>query len=368
MRRTPSLSISIPSTSGAVPSHPRPAPPPPPQHVTLALDPARRPPRRLGHSRNPSRDSPLSSTPAENYIGERDGGTGPLSPGKPRPAGAASKSRRCSGPLAHAHHHHHHHGAVAGGGGISPAFRAPRTPYPFGTNGSAAGAGSVPNSAGPTVPGTPRFWTSQRHSSQHQHSQPGAMLERTLSESTMATYTSFDLQHPRTPDEDPASAAGGEGAGVGAGDGAWRGVGTRAKRWWRGWFGLGGGGRRGRCEPDADLEYGDGYGSGVGAGAAGGGIAAEGQKQQQQQQHRPLLPAVDERSPLLASPFRDRDLVRPPATAVTAQTRWQYVWSETKCYAKHMLPPILVFVVLVLVIALLAYQQAVRRIARPPSS
>lgn len=38
-----------------------------------------------------------------------------------------------------------------------------------------------------------------------------------------------------------------------------------------------------------------------------------------------------------------------------------------RCSAsQHMLPPILFFVVLVLVIALLAYHQAVRRIVHPP--
>ncbi|BGP29122.1 hypothetical protein JCM10296v2_000860 [Rhodotorula toruloides] len=49
-------------------------------------------------------------------------------------------------------------------------------------------------------------------------------------------------------------------------------------------------------------------------------------------------------------------------------TNWEYVWSETVCYAKHMLPPILFFVVLVLVVALLAYHQAVRRIVHPPKA
>ncbi|GAA5945187.1 uncharacterized protein JCM15063_006365 [Sporobolomyces koalae] len=44
------------------------------------------------------------------------------------------------------------------------------------------------------------------------------------------------------------------------------------------------------------------------------------------------------------------------------QTKWQYVWGEVQCYAKHMLPPILLFVVLVLVVALFAYKHAIRRI------
>ncbi|GAA5985393.1 hypothetical protein JCM5350_007749 [Sporobolomyces pararoseus] len=42
--------------------------------------------------------------------------------------------------------------------------------------------------------------------------------------------------------------------------------------------------------------------------------------------------------------------------------KWEYVWGEVVCYAKHMLPPIFLFVVLVLVIALFAYKQAIRRI------
>ncbi|GAA5915340.1 uncharacterized protein JCM6883_002407 [Sporobolomyces salmoneus] len=42
--------------------------------------------------------------------------------------------------------------------------------------------------------------------------------------------------------------------------------------------------------------------------------------------------------------------------------KWEYVWGEIVCYAKHMLPPILLFVVLVLVIALFVYKQAIRRI------
>ncbi|GAA5844984.1 hypothetical protein JCM3766R1_004837 [Sporobolomyces carnicolor] len=45
-------------------------------------------------------------------------------------------------------------------------------------------------------------------------------------------------------------------------------------------------------------------------------------------------------------------------TARQKMTRWQYVWGEVVCYAKHMLPPILVFVVLVLVVALFAYKRA----------
>ncbi|GAA6064274.1 hypothetical protein JCM10212_001658 [Sporobolomyces blumeae] len=45
--------------------------------------------------------------------------------------------------------------------------------------------------------------------------------------------------------------------------------------------------------------------------------------------------------------------------------RWEYVWGEVVCYAKHMLPPVLFFVVFVLVVALFAYKQAIRRIIHP---
>ncbi|GAA6023876.1 hypothetical protein JCM11491_003302 [Sporobolomyces phaffii] len=43
-----------------------------------------------------------------------------------------------------------------------------------------------------------------------------------------------------------------------------------------------------------------------------------------------------------------------------ASAKWEYVRGEIVCYAKHMLPPILFFVVLVLVVALSAYKQAIR--------
>ncbi|GAA5875636.1 hypothetical protein JCM16303_003939 [Sporobolomyces ruberrimus] len=44
------------------------------------------------------------------------------------------------------------------------------------------------------------------------------------------------------------------------------------------------------------------------------------------------------------------------------QGKWEYVWGEVVCYAKHMLPPIFLFVVVVLVLALFFYKQAIKKI------
>ncbi|GAA5862815.1 hypothetical protein JCM5296_006794 [Sporobolomyces johnsonii] len=50
------------------------------------------------------------------------------------------------------------------------------------------------------------------------------------------------------------------------------------------------------------------------------------------------------------------------------QTKLEYVWGEMVCYAKHTLPFVFVFVLVVLVVALLAYKQAIDRIVHPPPS
>ncbi|GAA5973987.1 hypothetical protein JCM11641_008196 [Rhodosporidiobolus odoratus] len=53
---------------------------------------------------------------------------------------------------------------------------------------------------------------------------------------------------------------------------------------------------------------------------------------------------------------------------VETRTGWRYVMGEVVCYAKHMLPPILVFVALVLLVALFAYHRAIRQIAHLPEA
>ncbi|GAA6010406.1 hypothetical protein JCM10207_005213 [Rhodosporidiobolus poonsookiae] len=126
-------------------------------------------------------------------------------------------------------------------------------------------------------------------------------------------YTSFDWQHPRTPKEEL-----GEDGELGANQGAGGG-----RRW--GLFGWGGGGRGGEREGDEEQQVGERTAL-LGRSSAGGDDEASG----------------------------------------GGGGRWHYVAGETWCYAKHMLPPILIFVVVVLVVALLAYRQAVGRIVHPP--
>ncbi|BGP45072.1 hypothetical protein JCM10450v2_000889 [Rhodotorula kratochvilovae] len=126
-----------------------------------------------------------------------------------------------------------------------------------------------------------------------------AMIERTPSASTVATYTSFDLPAPCTPREERERLE----------------AERRARRgWWGRWFA-----REGVEEDDVEGEAG-------------------------------------ERTALLG----------PRDGRQEGGTTWRYVLGETWCYAKHMLPPVLFFVVLVLVIALFAYRQAVHHIIHPP--
>ncbi|GAA6052300.1 hypothetical protein JCM3770_007239 [Rhodotorula araucariae] len=137
-----------------------------------------------------------------------------------------------------------------------------------------------------------------------------AMAERTPSASTVATYTSFDLQAPRTPhderelDEAELRARGRR---------PWSYCCCCCCCWPRRLF------ARNRDADDDEAEIGE---------------------------TTALLGARD--------------------GATGGRTTARYVLAETWCYAKHMLPPILFFVVFVLAFALLAYRQAVGRIVRPP--
>ncbi|GAA5911996.1 hypothetical protein JCM6882_004737 [Rhodosporidiobolus microsporus] len=162
------------------------------------------------------------------------------------------------------------------------------------------------------------------------------MMERSWSNSTTTTtYTSFDLQHPRTPKEEREERE------------LIRAREARARGWLRGWLGV------------------------VGLFAAGG----EGDRPDEERQ-------VGEREPLLASSAGagaaggvrsyggggEVQVARRDEQEGSGSGGWRYVAGETWCYAKHILPPLLVFVALVLVIALLAYRQAINRVAHPPDA
>ncbi|KWU43693.1 hypothetical protein RHOSPDRAFT_34841 [Rhodotorula sp. JG-1b] len=272
-RRALSLSIFIPPSPA--PSDRPPAP--------IPADPSstRLPAATRGHSRTASRESTASSSFASTPRDPTAARSSPQRVRQPRTGPDSGIGRRCSAP-------------VGGGGGPhsasspasaspSPFARPPRTPYPF------------PRTRLPA-------------------------LERTLSESTMATYTSFDLQHPKTPDEEREAA-----------------VRDEAARWWwwdpRRWWRSGSGSSSRDEDRDDDERTALLNGSGT----------------------RSLRPQQEE-----------GDLENQLAPPLGRQTRFRYVWGEVKCYARHMLPPIFVFVVLVLVIALLAYRQGIHRIAHPP--
>ncbi|GAA6040796.1 hypothetical protein JCM8097_003305 [Rhodosporidiobolus ruineniae] len=162
--------------------------------------------------------------------------------------------------------------------------RTPRTSH-FGSTGSSH-FGSSSSSSAPVRP---------------------SMAERTYSGSTATTtYTSFDLQHPRTPQEEREK----------------RELAHSRGRGWRLWFG--------RADDERDLERGEG--------------------------------PAGERTALLGR----LEAGGVGEAAEEVHSGWRYVAGETWCYAKHILPPLLVFVVLVLLIALLAYRQAIKRVVHHP--
>ncbi|GAA5880687.1 hypothetical protein JCM3774_002795 [Rhodotorula dairenensis] len=335
VKRTPSLSIYIPEAAApsssmattTTHSH-RPAPP---------LEVALRPPRRMGHSRTASRESALSvyASPASASTPTRDDRTVTKSPQRlwrsSQQPSSATAGRRCSAPVFPT--------SAGSPNSASPFTRLPppsHTPYPF---------ASSPVTA-PAAGRTPR--------------RGAHALERTLSDSTMATYTSFDLQHPKTPDEErdvhhhhhhhhlleKARA-------------------TSFGTWGLGWLLRGpwaqvSDGESGRKDSTSPARLGN-------------------DRTKSSTPHgEPGDLVVDERTALLgpaaataslrhgADDIESQQLVGLAAAGARDQTRWAYVWGEVKCYAKHMLPPIFVFVVLVLVVGLLAYRQGIHRIAHPP--
>ncbi|GJN91882.1 hypothetical protein Rhopal_004907-T1 [Rhodotorula paludigena] len=198
-----------------------------------------------------------------------------------------------------------------------------------------------PRSAlGPRTPHTPSAAShSRRSSAQYPHPQRlprtpypkrPPMSERHPSASTMATYTSFDLQAPRTPGEEDEERAREREKGPRA----------AARRWWRAaWFG--------RQADGAEEEGGGDRGD-----VAGRARSWDDDDEEQR---------VGERTALL-----DPSRAGEENPSERRRARLRYIWGEVVCYAKHMLPPIFVFVVLVLVVALLAYKQAVHRIIHPP--
>lgn len=245
-RRALSLSISIPPSPA--PSNRPPAPVPVDVASSTRPAAAAAAATRCGHSRTASRESAASSSFAST---PRDP-TAARSPQRvrqpPRTGLDSAIGRRCSCPV-----------PVSVGGlasasspasaSPSPFNRPPRTPYPF------------PRTRLPA-------------------------LERTLSDSTMATYTSFDLQHPKTPDEERGEAAVRE-----------------ERRWWdlRRWWSSG-------ARSSSYLEH----------------------------------DRDDERTALLAAqslsssrrPPQEADLENQVAPLLGRQTRIQYVWGEVKCYAR----------------------------------
>lgn len=240
-RRALSLSIFIPPTSA--PSNRPPAPIPADPSSSTRLPAATR-----GHSRTASRESAASSSFASTPRDPTAARSSPQRVRQPRIGPDSGIGRRCSAP-------------VGGGGGgphsasspasasPSPFARPPRTPYPF------------PRTRLPA-------------------------LERTLSESTMATYTSFDLQHPKTPDEEREAA-----------------VRDEAARWWwwdpRRWW------RSGPGSSSRDEDRDDGERTALLSGSG----------------TRSLRP-------------QEQDLENQLAPPLGRQTRFEYVWGEVKCYAR----------------------------------
>lgn len=234
-RRALSLSIFIPPTS----SSNRP-PAPVPVDAASATRPAAA--TRGGHSRTASRESAASSSFAST---PRDPARSPQRVRQPRTGPDSAIGRRCSAPVGGGPHS----ASSPASASPSPFNRPPRTPYPF------------PRTRLPA-------------------------LERTLSESTMATYTSFDLQHPKTPEEEREAA-----------------VRDDRRRWWwdprRWWLGSS------SYPEDEDRD---------------------------DDERTALLAAQSLSSSRRPQPEEDLEnqLVAPPSR----QTRFEYVWGEIKCYAK----------------------------------
>lgn len=215
MRRTPSLSIYIPSTPSASPSVPR------------QDDPCRRPP--------PTFQSPISA-------GDRP----TASPSAPHPA---HQPRRCS-----------------------RFGRPPRTPYPH-------------LGQSPQTPHMSEHSPHPRSHGPHARHLRSPSASSILTAGTTYTYTSFDLQHPRTPREERE-----ESEALARAERERRGLGLLRWLW------------RGRREArTTDEESG-----------------------------------VDERSALLRR--NEDDTVAEQDGRSNEITKWEYVWSETVCYAKVRLP------------------------------
>ncbi|GAA5939943.1 hypothetical protein JCM3775_007155 [Rhodotorula graminis] len=210
--------------------------------------------------------------------------------------------------------------------GHPPTTRGDARPSRVRPSPTSAGPGSASSSPAPWTPRT-------RHASQPvpSSSSPSsaswprpprtpfpkrpAMAERTPSASTVATYVSFDrfdLEAPRTPAEERERQVA-----------ELRRERRNRRRWW--WS---------RCRTAAAAADEDG----------------EDESGRDEEEAR-----AGETTALLR-----------PSGRKEGQSRTEYVLGEVWCYARHMLPPILFFVVFVLVIALAAYRQAVARIVHPP--
>ncbi|GAA5853356.1 hypothetical protein JCM8547_002426 [Rhodosporidiobolus lusitaniae] len=165
----------------------------------------------------------------------------------------------------------------------TPSTSSPSQPFaPHSRRTSAAGTSRTPRSGVPCRP---------------------PMAERSWSNNTVHTYTSFDFVHPQTPKEEREQ----------------RELFKRQRREQRererGWF------ARAFGPPLRDDEEEE----------------------------------VGERTALLGGNVE----------AGVERSGWRFVAAETWCYAKHILPPLLVFVGLVLLIGLLAYRQVVHRVVHP---
>lgn len=153
----------------------------------------------------------------------------------------------------------------------------------------------------------------------------------------MATYTSFDLQHPRTPDEERDAHHHALHPGAVASWSRWRS--SLASLW------------RGRPSTEAEVEAGAGNRHSTGASALAHDRSERAHPPQTRRHGTALV--VGERTALLSGSARSTGAIRgarddddveaqlgEPAAAPAAvagaesQTRWEYAWGEIKCYAK----------------------------------